>query len=147
VGRCEPRCRRSNGELIAEAVSRLRLKRLTIDVDGTVVSTGHTVERAFRGYNPHHRKVKSYYPITACLAQTRHVMRVRNRSGNVHDGKASLPFLRDLFAQVERFMGRRLKLEMRLDGPFFRPEIVAWLRTRAEYAIKFHSIRGWGSSS
>jgi len=125
-----------NGELIAEAVGRLRLKRLTIDVDGTVVSTGFTVERAFRGYNPHHRKVKSYYPITAYLAQTGHVMRVRNRSGNVHDGKASMPFLRDLFAQIERFMGRRLKLEMRLDGAFFRPEIVAWLRTRAEYAIK-----------
>ena len=88
------------------------------------------------GYNPHHRKVKSYYPITAYLAQTGHMMRVRNRSGNVHDGKASLPFLRDLFAQVERFLGRQLRIEMRLDGAFSRPEIVAWLRTRAEYAIK-----------
>lgn len=125
-----------NGELIAEVVQRLKLKRITIDVDGTVVSTGLTVERAFRGYNPHHRKVPSYYPITAYLAQTGHVLRVRNRSGNIHDGKASLPFLRDLFAQVERFMGRLLTLEMRLDGAFFRPEIVAWLRSRAGYAIK-----------
>src|SRR5439155_129713 len=90
-----------NGELIAEVVQRLKLKRITLDVDGTVVSTGLTVERAFRGYNPHHRKVPSYYPITAYLAQTGHLMRVRNRSGNVHDGKASLPFLRDLFAQVD----------------------------------------------
>src|SRR3989441_4746523 len=125
-----------NGELIAEVVQRLKLKRITVDVDGTVVSTGLTVERAFRGYNPHHRKVPSYYPITAYLAQTGHVLRVRNRSGNVHDGKASLPFLRDLFAQVERFLGRLLTIEMRLDGAFFRPEIVAWLRSRAEYAIK-----------
>jgi len=125
-----------NGELIAEVVQRLKLKRITLDVDGTVVSTGLTVERAFRGYNPHHRKVPSYYPITAYLAQTGHLMRVRNRSGNVHDGKASLPFLRDLFAQVERFLGRQLKIEMRLDGAFFRSEIVAWLRSRAEYAIK-----------
>ncbi len=125
-----------NGELIAEVVQRLKLKRITLDVDGTVVSTGLTVERAFRGYNPHHRKVKSYYPITAYLAQTGHVMRVRNRSGNVHDGKASLPFLRDLFAQVARFLGRQLAIEMRLDGAFFRPEVVAWLRSRAAYAIK-----------
>ena len=63
-------------------------------------------------------------------------MRVRNRSGNVHDGKASLPFLRDLFAQVARFLGRQLRIEMRLDGAFFRPEIVAWLASRAQYAIK-----------
>jgi len=74
-----------NGELIAEVGQRLKLKRITLDVDGTVVSTGLTVERAFRGYNPHHRKVKSYYPITAYLAQTGHVMRVRNRSGLVAD--------------------------------------------------------------
>jgi len=136
VGKVRAALHALNGELIAEVVQRLQLKRITLDVDGTVVSTGLTVERAFRGYNPHHRKVPSYYPITAYLAQTGHLMRVRNRSGNVHDGKASLPFLRDLFAQVERFLGRQLKIEMRLDGAFFRSEIVAWLRTRAEYAIK-----------
>jgi hypothetical protein len=28
-----------------------------------VVSTGLQVKRAFRGFNPHHRKVPSYYPI------------------------------------------------------------------------------------
>ena len=136
VGKVRAALHALNGELIAEVIQRLKLKRITLDVDGTVVSTGLTVERAFRGYNPHHRKVPSYYPITAYLAQTGHVMRVRNRSGNVHDGKASLPFLRDLFAQVERFLGRQLKIEMRLDGAFFRAEIVAWLRSRAEYAIQ-----------
>jgi hypothetical protein len=136
VGKVRAALQALNGELIAEVVQRLELKRITLDVDGTVVSTGLSVERAFRGYNPHHRKVKSYYPITAYLAQTGHVMRVRNRSGNVHDGKASLPFLRDLLAQVARFLGRQLTIEMRLDGALFRPEIVAWLRSRAAYAIK-----------
>jgi hypothetical protein len=125
-----------NGELVAEALQPLNLQRVTIDVDGTVVSTGLQVERAFRGFNPHRRKVKSYYPIIAHVAQTGHVLRVRNRSGNVHDGKASPPFLRDLFAQVWRDLGRRVRIEMRLDGAFFRPEIVAWLTPRAEYAIK-----------
>ena len=32
--------------------------------------------------------------------------------------------------------GRRVRVEMRLDGAFFRPEIVAWLAPRTEYAIK-----------
>jgi len=32
---------------------------------GAAVGTGLTVERARRGYNPHHRKVPSYCPITA----------------------------------------------------------------------------------
>lgn len=124
-----------NGELIAESARPLRLRRATIDIDGTVVSAGLQVERAFRGFNPHRRKVPSYYPITAYLAQTGHLVRVQNRSGNVHDGKASRPFLRDLFAQLRQILPG-IPVEVRLDGAFFRPEILAWLERRAQYAIK-----------
>jgi hypothetical protein len=122
-------------ELIGDSLRPLRLRRLTIDVDGTVLSTGLQVERAFRGYNPHHRKVPSYYPITAYLAQTGHVLSVRNRSGNVHDGKASMSFFRDLFADIRAIEPNAI-LEVRLDGAFFRREILAWLESRAEYAIR-----------
>jgi hypothetical protein len=45
-----------NHDLVIDAVTRLALPRLTIDVDGTVVRTGATVGWAFRGFNPHHRK-------------------------------------------------------------------------------------------
>jgi len=124
-----------NTDLLTDTLDRLRLPRLTVDVDGTVVSTGLRVERAFRGYNPHRRKVPSYYPITAYLAQTTQFLRVQNRSGNVHDGKASLPFLRDLFQQL-RQMAPQALLEIRLDGAFFRKEIVAFLEPKAEYAIR-----------
>ena len=124
-----------NLELIAEALRPLKLRRLTVDVDGTILSTGLQVERAFRGYNPHRRKVPSYYPITAHLAQTGHVLRVRNRSGNVHDGKASPGFLRDLFTDL-RDLDSGALLEIRMDGAFFRREILDWLDRRAEYAIK-----------
>jgi hypothetical protein len=59
--------------------------RLTIDIDGSVLSTGLIVKGAVRGYNPHHRKNPSYYPITATVAQTGQTLRHRNRPGNVHD--------------------------------------------------------------
>jgi hypothetical protein len=124
-----------NADILSDTLDRLHLARLTVDVDGTVVSTGLQVERAFRGYNPHRRKVPSYYPITAYLAQTTQFLRVQNRSGNVHDGKASMPFLRDLFQQLRRMAPKAL-LEVRLDGAFFRKEIVAFLESRAEYAIR-----------
>ena len=83
-----------NAGVVARVLPALGLGTITIDVDGVVVSTGLQVERAFRGFNPHHRKVPSYYPILAHVAETTHILRVKNRSGNVHDGKASLPFLR-----------------------------------------------------
>lgn len=128
---------RLNAELIAPVVRRLPLKTLTVDVDGTVVSTGLRVERAFRGYNPHHRKVPSYYPITAYLAETGHVLRVQNRSGNIEDGKASLRFLRDLFAQMADTVGVAHRLRFRMDGAFFKRSVIELLeRRRAGYAIK-----------
>jgi len=126
-----------NAVIAARAIVRTGLRRLTIDVDGSVVSTGLQVERAQRGFNPHRRKVPSYYPITAYEAQSGQILRVQNRSGNVHDGKASLGFLRDLFGQVAATLGGGYTLEFRMDGAFFRRDIIDLLeRQRAEYAIK-----------
>jgi hypothetical protein len=85
------------------------LRTWTIDIDGIVVSAGLQVARAFRGLNPHHRKVPSYYPTMAHLAETAHVLRVKNRSGNVHDGTAGLPFLRELWAQIGALLPPRAR--------------------------------------
>jgi hypothetical protein len=41
-----------NHELVTDAITRLALPRLTIDVDGTVVCTGATVGWAFRASIP-----------------------------------------------------------------------------------------------
>lgn len=126
-----------NAEFVAAAIERLGLKRLTIDVDGSVVSTGLTVAWAHRGYNPHRRKVPSYYPITAYEAQSGQILRVQNRPGNIHDGKASLGFLRALFAQLATAFGGTRGLEFRMDGAVFRRDVLALLEAqRAEYAIK-----------
>ncbi len=126
-----------NAAVIAHVIPGLRLRTVTVDVDGVVVSTGLQVERAFRGFNPHHRKVPSYYPILAHLAETTHILRVKNRSGNVHDGKASLPFLRDLWAQVATSPAADATVRFRMDGAFFRQDVLKWLTARGVgYAIK-----------
>jgi hypothetical protein len=128
---------RINDDLVADAIRHAGLRRLTLDVDGTVISTGLKTQWAFRGFNPHHRKVPSYYPVTAYEAQTGQIVRVRNRPGNIHDGKASLGFLRDVFAQVNRTLGRGYLLEFRMDSAFFRKDVLRLLeRHGAEYAIK-----------
>ena len=83
----------------------LTARTLTVDVDGTVPCTGQKEGGAYRGYNPHHRKVPSYYPITAYLADSGHFLRVHNRPGNVNDGSSSVPFLQAVFAQIEETLG------------------------------------------
>jgi DDE family transposase len=107
-----------NHDLVIDAVRSLALPRLTIDLDGTVVRTGATVGWAFRGFNPHHRKDPSYYPLLAQVAQTGHILRVKNRPGNVHDSKQSVAFLREAIDSLRTAFGRRLPFEFRMDAAF-----------------------------
>jgi hypothetical protein len=126
-----------NRDLVTDALARLQPARLTIDVDGSVIRTGSTVGWAFRGFNPHHRKDPSYYPLFAHVAQTGHILRVKNRPGNVHDSKQAVPFLREIIADLRGRFGRRVALEFRMDAAFFQQAIFRLLTAQAcGYAIK-----------
>jgi len=135
-----------NERLVGEVITRSDLRRLTVDVDGSVLSTGLKVEGARRGYNPHQRKAPSYYPVTAYEANTGQVLRVQNRAGNVHDGKASVEFLEALYAQLDETLERRPVLEMRMDGAFFLEEIIDLLESRGTPSMRSRCrfSRGWG---
>jgi len=126
-----------NHDLVVAALRACRLPRLTIDVDGTVVCTGAQVQWAFRGFNPHHRKHLSYYPLLAHVAQTGHILRIKNRPGNVHDSKQAVAFVRELIGRVRAGLGRALPLEFRMDAAFFQRDILRLLVARGcAYAIK-----------
>jgi hypothetical protein len=126
-----------NREIVLDTLARLQMPRLTVDVDGTVVRTGATVAWAFRGFNPHHRKDRSYYPLLAHIAQTGHILQLKNRPGNVHDSKQATAFLRDVIESVRGRLGRRVPLEFRMDAAFFQREVLRLLAARScAYAIK-----------
>ncbi len=113
-----------NQDLVRDTLARLNVPRLTLDVDGTVVRTGATVAWAFRDFNPHHRKDRSYYPLLAHVPQTGHILRLKNRPGNVHDSKQAATFLRDLIDAVQGRLGRRLPREVRMDAAFFQRDVL-----------------------
>jgi hypothetical protein len=124
-------------DLVYDQVERCRLTRLTIDLDGTVLRAGAKVDGAERGFNPHHPKDPSYYPLTAHLAQLGQILRVWNRPGNVHDSHNAAGFLRGVFADLRVRFGHRLPVELRMDGAFFHPEIFSFLDgERVDYALK-----------
>lgn len=126
-----------NRHVVAQGVMPLDLRRWTLDMDGTVLTTGLGVERATRGFNPHHRKNPSYYPITIMLAQTNHVLAHKNRTGNVHDSHQSARFLREAVKEIRTDMGYRGLLEYRADAAFFHSDVLkACDSLRLEYAIR-----------
>ena len=102
-----------------------------------MVQAGNQVGWAFRGFNPHRKKNKSYYPLFAHLAQTGQILKSRNRPGNVHDSKGADAFLRELIGELRGQFGRSRKLEFRTDAAFFNEKILKRLeRSRSEFAIK-----------
>ena len=112
------------------------LSRVTLDMDGTVLRTGLFAEGAERGFNPHHPKDKSYYPLTVHLAQTSQLLAVVNREGNVHDSEKALETLEFLVEDVRQELAPQ-QLEARFDGAFFRRDILEFLQASGvEFAIK-----------
>src|SRR5271157_3401499 len=128
---------RINSELLYDQIQQLGLRRLTIDIDGTVIRTGNKVAWAMHGFNPHHPKDPSYYPLLAHLAQTGQILRLKNRPGNVHDSKGAEAFVRELIDEIRGRLGRALTLEFRMDAAFFQQNVLKLLARRGcFYAIK-----------
>jgi len=126
-----------NSELLFDQITQLQLRRLTLDIDGTVIRTGDQVAWARHGFNPHHPKDPSYYPLLAHVAQTGQILRVKNRPGNVHDSKGAEPFLRELIDELRARFGRAMVLEFRMDAAFFQEKLLKLLARRGCcYAIK-----------
>lgn len=127
-------------DLVYEQIEGLGLRRITLDLDGSVLRTGSHVEGSARGFNPHHPKDPSYYPLSVHVAQLGQILRIWNRPGNVHDSHNAAGFLRVVIGELRERFGRRLKLELRMDGAFFHPDIFRFLDGElgqdVEYAVK-----------
>ena len=84
--------RRAVRELVLERLAELRLCRVSLDFDGSVLSTLRRAEGTAAGYNKKKKGARSYYPLFCTLAQTGQVFDVLHRSGNVHDSNGARAF-------------------------------------------------------
>jgi hypothetical protein len=123
-------------EIAFGTFQRCRLRRATLDLDGTVIRTGECVDGAERGFNPHHPKDPSYYPLTAHLAQTGQFLGVWNRPGNVNDSVDAVEHLGELIDATRARLGP-VPLEVRLDGAFCQKAVFELLEASGvEYALR-----------
>jgi hypothetical protein len=121
-----------NSFLVKEKLESLELKEITIDLDGTVISTRGNPSWAFKGYNPIKRGAKSYFPLTAHVAETGHFLYIINRPGNVHDSNRAL----DLIKMIRRQMGE-FTIRFRADSAFCVPKVINYLLGhKVPFAIK-----------
>lgn len=69
------------------------LKRVTLDVDSTVITRNGEHEDARRGYHPNRHGRASHHPLLAFVAEARVVANFWLRPGNVHSANNILQFL------------------------------------------------------
>jgi hypothetical protein len=121
-----------NSVLVIEKLAALGLTELTIDLDGTVISTKGNPSWAFKGYNPIKKGAKSYFPLTAHIAETGHFLVITNRPGNIHDSNRALQVIKAIRKQIPQF-----SLRFRADSAFCVPDVLNYLLGhRVPFAIK-----------
>jgi hypothetical protein len=121
-----------NGQLVIEKLQSLGLLEITIDLDGTVVSTKGHPTWALKGYNPIKRGAPSYFPLTAHVAETGHFLTIWNRPGNVHDSNRALDLIKTIQRRLPMF-----SIRFRADSAFCSPQVINYLLyKRISFAIK-----------
>ncbi len=127
--------RASNRKLILERLEKQRFATLTLDFDGSVQSTRRHAEGTAVGFNKQKKGARSYYPLFCTIAQSGQVFDLLRRSGNVHDFKGAIEFVRECVEAVRERLPK-VRIEARLDSAFFSDKMVALLEELGvEYTI------------
>jgi len=124
-----------NRQQVLQRIDDLGLARITLDFDGSVLSTGRFAEGTAVGFNRKKKGQRSYYPLFCTLAQTGQVFDVWHRPGNVHDSNGAKAFILDCIHEIRTILPRAL-IEVRMDAAFFSDAIVGMLETQGvEFTI------------
>jgi hypothetical protein len=116
-----------NRDHVLERLRKERLRRITNDFDGTVLSTGKKAEGSAVGFNKKKKGARSYYPLFCTIGQTGQVLDVYHRPGNVHDSNGAIDFMRECFKAERSVFGSNVVLESRQDSAFFSDKTVDFL--------------------
>ena len=127
--------RAESRNLVMERLSVEGLSRVTLDFDGSVLSTGRHAEGTAVGFNRKKKGARSYYPLFCTVAQTDQILDVHHRPGNVHDSNGADSFIGQCLHSVRSALPR-IKIETRIDSAFFNETIAEQLhQAGAEFTI------------
>ena len=104
----------------------MELARITLDFDGSVLSTGRFAEGTAVGFNRKKKGQRSYYPLFCTVAQTGQVLNVWHRPGNVHDSNGAKAFILACVREIQAILPHGI-IEARMDSAFFSDDIVSLL--------------------
>jgi hypothetical protein len=115
--------RRVMSSQVLQRLQVTALPRITLDFDGSVLSTTRRAEGTAVGFNKKKKGARSYYPLFCTIAQTGQVLDLLHRPGNVHDSNGAREFILHCVQLVREHCPFSV-IEVRMDSAFFSDEIV-----------------------
>ena len=129
------RLRGVNRCLVLDRLAREHCSRITLDFDGSVLSTKRHAEGTAVGFNKKKKGLRSYYPLFATIAQTHQVFDFHHRRGNVHDHNGAKAFIQQCLDRIRETLPLS-RIESRMDSAFFSEALVKRLhRENVEFTI------------
>ena len=125
---CVGNVRTESTTVVVERLVAERLASVTLDFDGSVLSTARHAEGTAVGFNKKKKGARSYYPLFCTVAQTDQVLDVHHRPGNVHDSNGADAFIERCVRIVREHLPRAT-IEVRIDSAFFNETIVERLHS------------------
>ena len=122
-GQSVAKVRSESRHLVMERLAVEGLSRVTVDFDGSVLSTGRHAEGTAVGFNNKKKGARSYYPLFCTIAQTDQVLDVHHRPGNVHDSNGADTFIDHCIDHVRSCLPHA-QVETRIDSAFFNEVII-----------------------
>ena len=120
---------------VLNRLAALGLARITLDFDGSVLSTGRFAEGTAVGFNRKKKGQRSDYPLFCTVAQTGQVLDVWHRPGNVYDSNGAQDFILACVREIKAILPRAT-IEARMDSAFFSDDIVRLLdREGVEFTV------------
>ena len=116
-------------EIVFERLRTILPPRITLDFDGSVLSTRRKAQGTAVGFNKKKKGARSYYPLFCTWAQTGQVIDFLHRPGNVHDSNGARSFILACIDAIQAIVPQAV-IEVRMDSAFFSDEIAEALDDR-----------------
>lgn len=127
--------RELNSDSVLTRLKEEGFKRITLDFDGSVLSTTRRAEGSAVGFNKKKKGARSYYPLFCTIAQSAQILDYLHRSGNVHDSNGAVEFMVRCVEEVRAAVPGAV-IELRMDSAFSSDEMVSTLEgLSVEYTI------------
>ena len=109
---------------VINGLHREQFPRVTLDFDGSVLTTKGHAQGSAIGFNKSKKGARSYYPLFCTVAQTGQFFDMHHRPGNVHDSNGAEDFMLKCFNHTRSHLPGAI-LESRMDSAFFNKDIIS----------------------